>query len=119
MSEHGNRNATDDTSPLITTTGKVIGFSILVLTSMLGVYGWLLSNRFESIVDSRFDKFELRLTREYAAKSETLTKTEYEVRHAEIVTATKQITERIIEDERRLTEIEKRLLANEHDARKR
>lgn len=104
------QDSTDINKPLITTTAKVITWLSALIVLVIALSGWAMSNRFETVVESRFDKFELRLSREYASKADTLSKTEYQVRHAEVETTMKQIADRMTEDERRLNDMSGRVL---------
>lgn len=96
--------------PIVTTTGKMLsivsallGIILIVLTA----YGWILSNRFQHIVDERFSQSELRLTREYALKADVPTRIEYELRHTELIQRDAQQTDRINELEKRVRDLEK------------
>lgn len=95
--------------PLVTTTARVIIWALIVITAAVGLNGWILSNRFETIIDSRFDRFELRLAQQYALKSEAVTRTEYELRHGELNQTDKLINDRIAEQERRLEALNARV----------
>lgn len=88
--------------PLVTTTGKVIAWLVVLVTSIIALDGWLLSNRFESIVDRRFKEFELQLIRQYAQKGETMTRVEYDLRHNELIQMDKQLSDRMTNVEHRM-----------------
>lgn len=106
------RDARDDavSKPLVTTTGKVIGWLLILLTAVITVEGWLYSNRFETIVEKHFSEFELKLVREYATKNDTMSKREYDLRHAELIEQDRQLADRIGAAERRLDAVSERLI---------
>lgn len=88
--------------PLITTTFAAIGSLIVILTAVVTVEGWLYSSRFTTVVDSRFDRFELRMNEKFASSKDTLPRTEYELRHAEALESVKRVADRIDEAGRRI-----------------
>ena len=99
-------------APLITTTAKVIAFLITVITAFAIAYGTWLKSSFETTVDSRFDRFELRLTKEYALVKDTLPRAEYELRHKELIDRDQQMTDRINTIEKRLNDMNERIQNN-------
>ena len=111
LSEHGREVPIHyENEPIVTTVGKVLGIigSLLgIILIILTAYGWLLSNRFQHIVDERFSQSELRLMREYALKSDVPTRVEYELRHTELIQRDAQQTDRMNELEKRIRDLEK------------
>lgn len=108
----------DDPRPLVTTTAKVIGFLIVFITAVVAINGFILKSSFEATVDGRFDRFELRLTKEYALAKETMPRSEYELRHSELIQRDAQMTDRINELEKRMRELEGRTLSTERNGRR-
>lgn len=96
--------------PLVTTTAKVIAWLSALLVVVVSLTAWLNSEISRSIVDSRFDKFELRLINDYARKVDLqgyMPRTEYDLRHAELIEKDKQTINRVEDIEKRLRELER------------
>lgn len=111
--------------PIITSTVKLVAFLITVITAFALAYGAWLRAGFVDTVDSRFTAFELRMTKEYPLAKDTMPRSEYELRHSELIAMDKNLRDALNEEaharaalEERVNKLAERVLANEQSGRR-
>lgn len=94
------RRVTDkgETGPIVMTTAKVLTAIIVLITAVVTIQSWLLSN----IIDGKFDRFELRMNERFASRAEMLPRAEYELRHKDLQDDIARMGDRIKAAESRL-----------------